>query len=126
MLPLPLSTAASEHYGSTIPALPNDGVLYHAESIDCNPDDYGEDPHFYIALGYIWDSDEQPMYGAIFYRNDYVAESGLTNPSVVFYGDGGDPAVFVRIGDSVERFEGFEEFLERYPDSLCSIPRDEI
>jgi len=129
MLVLTLVTSplvANEHYGSKIPTLPKDGVLYFADTIDCNPEDYeADDPHFFIALGYYWD-DEMSMYAAMFYRNDYIEESGLTNPSVVFYGSDDKPTIFVRVVDAVERFEGFDAFRVKYPNSLCDIPREEI
>ena len=113
-------------YGPTIPALPKGGELYHADVVDCNPEDYEvNDPHFFIILGYIWD-DDVPMYAALFYRNDFVIESGLTNPSALFYGDDEEPVIFIRVATTVERFEGFEDMSDKYPRSICSIPREEI
>jgi len=126
MLMSSLTVLSDEHYGSKIPALPKDGVLYHADTIDCNPEDYeADDPHFFIALGYYWD-DDAPLYAAVFYRNDAIEESGLSNPTVMFYGSDETPAIFVRIGSAVERFDGFDMFTVKYPNTLCDIPRDEI
>jgi len=123
LVALPVSANSDEHYGSKIPTLPEDGVLYHADTVDCNPEDMdADDPHFFVALGYYWDD----MFAAVFYRNDAIEESGLSNPTVLFYGSDESPTIFVRIGDTVERFEGFEEFLEKYPESLCDLPRYEI
>jgi len=126
LLLLPLKSLSDEHYGSKIPTLPKDGVLYHADTVDCNPEDYeADDPHFFVALGYYW-SGKTPMYAAVFYRNDAIEESGLSNPTVMFYGSNKSPTIFVRIGDAVERFNGFDEYAVKYPKSLCDIPRDEI
>jgi len=125
---LTVPAIGSGKYGPTIPKLPEGGVLYHASVLDCNPGDFEvEDPHFFIVLGYIWEDHEDEMFAAMFYRNDYIAESNLTNPSVVIYGDGGpNTTVFVRIVETVERLDSFEAFIEKYPFSGCSIPREEI
>jgi len=129
LISLCLATPAiGTEYGPTIPTLPEGGILYYADTIDCNPEDYeAEDPHFFIALGYIWEDDDPIMFSVQFYRNDYVTESGLTNPSVVIYGDGGsETTVFVRIGETVTRYESFPDFMEAYSRSVCNIPREEI
>lgn len=120
--------ALGTDYGPKIPELPEGGVLYVGDAIDCNPEDYeAENPHFYIALGYIWEDSDPEMYSAQFYSNRDIEESGLTNPSVVIYGDGGPEAVvFVRIGETVERIDGFEKFIEKYPASVCDLPFEEI
>ena len=115
----------SEHYGSAIPALPEDGVLYHADVLDCNPEDYeADDPHFYLALGYLWDGDD-PMFAVVFYLNTDIDADGLGDPSVVFYGADEEPTIFVRVVTTVERFEGFKDFIDMYPASVCSVPRPE-
>ena len=126
LMALPVSVNSDEHYGPKIPTFPEGGILYHADTLDCNPEDYeADDPHFFVALGYYWDNDA-PMYAAMFYRNDAIEKSALSNPTVMFYGTDENPTIFVRVGDTVEAFEGFEEFLVKYPESLCDIPRDEI
>jgi len=118
------STGNAE-YGSKIPTLPKDSVLYHAKIHDCNPTDYeSNDPHFFIVLAHYWN--DEKMYAAVFYRNDYVKESGLTNPSAMYYGNDETPTVFIRVVDTVERFDGFKPFRAKYPDGICDIPRDEI
>lgn len=115
--------AASDHYGPTIPALPKDGELYHADVLDCNPDDFeADDPYFYLALGYIWEG-ETPMHAVIFYLNTDIKENSFANPTAVFYGSDEEPAIFVRVATTVERFDGFEDFIAKYPFGICSIPR---
>ena len=122
LLSLPLTSTATK-YGPTIPALPKDGVLYHADVIDCNPEDYeADDPHFYVGLGYIWAGDIT-MYALVFYLNNDITENRFKNPTAIFYGSSEQPTIFVRVVNTVERFEGFKPFVAKYPKGICSIPR---
>ncbi len=120
----------TEHYGPTIPRQPDGGELFRSEVIDCHPNDYdNDDPYFYVALGYIWFDESISMYSLLFYSNYSIEEDGLTNPDAMIYGDGtyeGNITIFIRIGDSVERFGSWETFMDKYEESICSIPREEI